>query len=199
MGYALLATGNVTKTFYTYGLNRTMYPDQGFKTNVFSTLPALTPSLKSYVSPYAAGNFLKTYLSGRDELSSSTLAIYRNMLHNTPFLFPYERVEIPSYGPYTSVSQFITLQLFITSYFLKLKHTAFSKTLNSAFNNWSYASLNVSNLLGYTARTKNSGVFFKTYSNFVVPFFTFINFYGSESRMFFYMFFQHVRHRKVLE
>lgn len=52
-------------------------------------------------------------------------------------------------------------------------------------------------LFGFAA--EKSLFFFKSYSTFFLPFLTLIDFYGSESRMFFYLFFQQVKHRKVLE
>jgi len=52
-------------------------------------------------------------------------------------------------------------------------------------------------LFGFDAAKSN--FFYKTYSTFVSPFAYLTNFYGSESRMFAYLFFQNVRHRKVLE
>jgi len=193
--YALAATGGATKVFYSYGVNKTLYPDQGVKVNVFSSLPVLSYVSKAYVSPYSAGHYLSTYISSRDSMKSAAVNIFRGSLHDVSFLFPYERVEIKAYGPYTSVEQHITLHLFITSYILKLKHLSWSKVNNSY--NWIYNITEPKFLFGYVSKT--DGVFYKTYSNFVVPFFTFVNFYGSESRMFFYLFFQHVKHRKVLE
>jgi len=125
--FAALATLNVTKVFYSYGINKTIYPDLGSKINVFSTLPALIPTSKAYVRPYSVGSYLASYLASRDAFNSSVLRTFRGALHDVPFLFPYERVEIKSYGPYTSVEQFITLYLFTTSYVLKLKHVSWSK------------------------------------------------------------------------
>ena len=195
--YVILVTTNVKKIFYSYGVNKTLYPDQGSKINVFSSLPQLTPVSKSYVSPYSAGHYLSVYTISRSNSDLAVVGVFRRALHDVAFLFPYERVEIKSYGPYASVEQHITLHLFITSYILKLKD--FSKNrLISGSSAWVYTSLDVKSLFGYT-NDNTGGIFYKTYSSFVVPFFTFVNFYGSESRMFFYLFFQHVRHRKVLE
>ncbi len=42
---SILTTKNISKNFYSYGLRRTMYPDQGNTVNVFPIFPKLiTPS-----------------------------------------------------------------------------------------------------------------------------------------------------------
>lgn len=62
---------------------------------------------------------------------------------------------------------------------------------------WNLVQLDVKNTLGF-ALTRSSFLY-KSYSVYNLPFSIFINFYGTDSRMFFYLFFQHVRHRKILE
>lgn len=129
--YAGCTTVNATKVFYSYGVNKTIYPDQGSKVNVFSTLPMLIPTTKSYIRPYDAGHYLAAYVNSRNTFNNAVLRTFRGALHDIPFLFPYERVEIKSYGPYTSVEQFITLHVFVTSYVLKLKHFSWVKFIDS--------------------------------------------------------------------
>lgn len=58
-------------------------------------------------------------------------------------------------------------------------------------------SINTRLLTGFSA--EKSSFFYKTYSHFSLPSNVLANFYGSEVRMFFYLFFQNVRHRKILE
>lgn len=57
--------------------------------------------------------------------------------------------------------------------------------------------LDLKSSLGYT----NLGVYFfyKKYSVHVLPYSLFVNFNTNDLRALFYLFFQHVRHRKILE
>lgn len=70
----------------------------------------------------------------------------------------------------------------------------FKTNLDGAYN---FAVLNSKALTGFGA--EKSFFFYKTYSHFSLPSNGLADFYGSEIRMFFYLFFQNVRHRKVLE
>lgn len=189
---------NARKTVNWYGLKRTMYPDQGKKVNIFSSLPQLTPIEFEYRFIVKAGALLDMYLMRRAEYKSSVLKVFRGAKHDIAFLFPYDRVEIPSTRPYKSVESFIKLHLYTNAYTLALKHTNF-RAVTSMFNsnNWNYLAINLNSWLGFfVAKTE---FFYKTYSAYVLPFASFVTFHGSESRALFYLFFQHVRHRKVLE
>lgn len=123
MYYATLLTLNAKKFFYSHNLQRTMYPDQGLAINVFPIFPKListSPVTKRYLP---VGGLVSLYTSlAAEELA--VISILRNALHNIPFLFPYERVEIPMLIPYRSVEAFITLQLFVSGFTLKLKQAS---------------------------------------------------------------------------
>lgn len=195
--YATMLTFNSRKFFYSYGLQKTIYPDQGLTVNVFSALPKListSPMFRRYLS---AGFIVSLYNSSSEE-EVAVVRTLHSLWHNVPFLFPYERVEIPSYTPYKSVEDYITSQLYISAFTLKLKYASWGKlfktNLDGAYN---FAVLNSKALTGFGA--EKSFFFYKTYSHFSLPSNGLADFYGSEIRMFFYLFFQNVRHRKVLE
>lgn len=198
MYYAVSLTFNISKTFYSYGVQKTMYPDQGLAVNVFSTLPKLVYTSAQFRPLYSVGNLVSTYVGSVSAEKMELLSVFQKALHNVPFLFPYERVEINSHGPYNSVEEYLTIQLYVAAFTLKLKHAAwvsfFSKLKSDQL---SAAPLNINALFGFSSA--KSFFFFKSYSTFFLPFLTLIDFYGSESRMFFYLFFQQVKHRKVLE
>jgi hypothetical protein len=195
---ALSVLFNARRTLSWQGARRTIYPDQGTKVNVFSSLPQLAPTEFEYRFVNRAGYLLSLYLSRRSEYKSSVLEIFRSAKHDVPFLFPYDRVEIADTGPYSSVESFVKLHLYTSAYTLALKHSNFSDKLKATNGSaWSYVTLNLSSLLGFFA--SKSTFFYKTYSAYVAPFATFATFYGTDSRALFYLFFQHVRHRKVLE
>jgi len=120
--YSLKLTNNVTKTVYSFGLQKTIYPDQGKLVNVFSIIPTLTSTLNAYKSPYSAGFLTNLYISNRAPMTTELLNNFRSALHNIPYLFPYERVEINSHGPYESVEHYLTLQLYVFAYTLEIKH-----------------------------------------------------------------------------
>lgn len=121
--YATMLTFNSRKFFYSYGLQKTIYPDQGLTVNVFSALPKListSPMFRRYLS---AGFIVSLYNSSSEE-EVAVVRTLHSLWHNVPFLFPYERVEIPSYTPYKSVEDYITSQLYISAFTLKLKYAS---------------------------------------------------------------------------
>lgn len=197
--YAFALTFNISKTFYSYGIQKTMYPDQGLGVNIFSTLPRLVftqSQFRPYYSVGALTTLAATTLSGE---TAELLTIFRKSKHNISFLFPYERVEINSHGPYSSVEEYLTLQLYVAAFTLKLKHSSWARFFSSfsATKPYTFTFINVNKLFGFSV--ERSAFFYKTYSAYSLPFLTLIDFYGSESRMFFYLFFQQVKHRKILE
>lgn len=196
--YAANLTFNISKTLYSYGRRKTMYPDQGFTINIFSALPRLVLTGSRFRSYFAVGTLTKRYSNSVRGLDAELVSVYWHSLHDVPFLFPYERVEINSHGPYTSVEEYLTVQLYVAAFTLKLKHLSWDSVF-AAFNpdKLNTITLDVNAFFGFSP--KRSVFFYKTYSSFLTPFLTLIDFYGSESRMFFYLFFQQVKHRKVLE
>lgn len=122
--YAAALTFNVSKTFYSYGVQKTMYPDQGLAVNVFSTLPRLVYTSAQFRPYYAVGNLTSIYTGSVSSEQAELLSVFQKALHNVPFLFPYERVEINSHGPYSSVEEYLTIQLYVAAFTLKLKHVA---------------------------------------------------------------------------
>lgn len=195
--YAAHLAFNSRKFFYAHGLQKTLYPDQGLTVNVFSTFPKLvsvSPSFKRYLN---AGALISLYKSSSPE-EVSVVRTLHEAWHNVAFLFPYERVEIPSYTPYTSVEDYITSQLYISSFTLKLKYASWAKLLGKNDSaDFLLKSFNTRALTGFSS--EKSKFFYKTYSQFSLPSNVLVNFYGSDVRMFFYLFFQNVRHRKILE
>lgn len=96
------------------------------------------------------------------------------------------------------MEDYITSQLYISSFTLKLKYASWAKLLgNSDSAGFLLKSINTRALTGFSS--EKSKFFYKTYSQFSVPSNVLVNFYGSDVRMFFYLFFQNVRHRKILE
>jgi len=100
-----------------------MYPDQGKLINIFSTTPRLALVEAAYRSPYSAG-FYFTLCSSTplNRLTNELLYVFQGAIHDVPFLFPYERVEIDFHGPYRSVEQYLTIQLYVSAFTLSLKH-----------------------------------------------------------------------------
>lgn len=188
---------NARKSLSWFGVKRTLYPDQGLKVNIFSSLPQLVATEYEYRFINKAGGLLDLYLSRRPEVNTSILDTFRRAKHDVAFLFPYDRVEIKHTGPYSSVESFIKLHLYTTAYTLSLKHSTFATLLTKNKASFSHVTINLTTLLGFFV--KKATFFYKTYSAYVVPFATFATFHGSDSRALFYLFFQHVRHRKVLE
>lgn len=197
VNFAFLSIFNAGKNVHSYGLTPTMYPDQGNRINVFSNFPQLVSTELDYRRPYSAGYLLKHYLSNRSATTTSLLTIFRNSLHNVPFLFPYERIDVKFYGPFKSVDSFIKLHVYSAGYLVFLKNAVWADYLKNVSTELSFKMLNTKQLFGFSD-ARNDFVY-KTYSAYVSPIELFVNFYGSEIRMFFYLFFQHVRHRKVLE
>lgn len=199
--FAVISFFNVTKTLYSYNVLKTMYPDQGKKINIFSVFPRLVNVSHRYKSVFPAGHvFYFNFIRNTRPISlNSIFDVYHTLLHDVPFLFPFERIDIPVFGPYSSVEEFLNIQLLTTSYVTLLKHAAWKNVFkaNNASNTWIYWTVSPKIFLGYGVKLQY--FFFKKYSRAYTPFFTFTKFYGSEMRMFFYLFFQHVRHRKVLE
>lgn len=195
----VLITKNIKKTYYSFSLIRTIYPDQGKTVNVFLMLPSLVSNVKSFRKLYPSGNLVHLYTQTYHEYLSSLLVASRTLVKNVSFLFPYERVEIKSHGPYSSVKKYRKTNLYVCGFILAVKHLSYAKNLASHhfFKKWKLARLNVKDTFGFS----RFGIkpIYKTYSLFSLPFLTFINFFSTDSRMFFYMFFQHVRHRKFLE
>lgn len=122
--YALSLTFNISKTLYSYGVQKTMYPDQGITINIFSTLPRLVFTSASFRSYLAVGSLTKLCVGALSRENAELLTIFRKSLHSIPFLFPYERVEINSHGPYSSVEEYLTIQLYVAAFTLKLKHSS---------------------------------------------------------------------------
>lgn len=195
-----LILNNVTKTYYSYNLTKTIYPDQGNKINVFSIFPHLHLNTRAYNRPYFPGNLSTIYLSAQKDYVTALLNVLRTAMHNIPAVFPYDRVEITSCRPYSSVEEFITIDLYVSAYILALKHLSNARHLNAFLpsnNKWALSKLNVKLLLGFSHLGHN--FFYKKYSAFLLPYSLFMNFNTNDIRSMFYLFFQHVRHRKILE
>lgn len=186
------------KTLSWFGTKRTLYPDQGNSVNIFSSLPQLTPIEYEYRFVNKAGALLDLYLTRRAESKSAILDVFRRAKHDIAFLFPYDRVEIKHTGPYSSVESFVKLHLYTAAYSTSLKHENLAfLTLSTRPSNWQYSTVNLNAALGFFSH--KTTFFYKSYSAYVTPFAIFATFHGSDSRALFYLFFQHVRHRKVLE
>lgn len=204
--YSIFLVLNATKTVYAHTLTETMYPDQGKKINIFYIFPRLINVKHAYRSAYPAGTvFFYNYLSFiKPKSLASVFDIYHTLLRDVPFLFPFYRIDIPVSSIdrlYESVEMFLNLHLFTTSYSVFLKHSTWDNFFKfhsfSRKEKWAYKVFNTKAFLGYNAG--NRLAFYKPYSRAFTPFFMFAKFYGTEIRTFFYLFFQHVRHRKVLE
>lgn len=198
----VLLTKTAGKVYYSYGLKKTIYPDQGKTVNVFPIFPSLIFASNKFYRLNSTGALSSLYKLGRPEFLLSVLTVFRASLHNIPFLFPYERVEINSHGPYASVEAYLTINAFVSTNYLALKHIAIAKYLTRFFvrrsrPKWRIRRVNFKKAWGLSAH--GNKFFYKSYSVFTLPFSLFADFYGSDSRMFFYMFFQHVRHRLILE
>ena len=133
--FAALILKNAMKTYYSYGLLRTIYPDQGETINTYPIFPQLHLTSKEYNRPYAVGNITTRYIESQHEYALSVLGVFRAAKHNIPDLFPYERVEINSHGPYSSVEEFLTINLYLSSYVLAFKFFAFAKHFAPYFIN----------------------------------------------------------------
>ena len=130
---------NARRTLSWQGVRRTIYPDQGIKVNVFSSLPQLAPIEFEYRFVNKAGALVGLYLQRRAEYKSSVLEVFRSAKHDVPFLFPYDRVEISHTGPYSSVESFVKLHLYTSAYTLALKHSNFVSKLGAANDRtWNY-------------------------------------------------------------
>jgi len=122
--YAIVSLFHAGKVLNSYGVTTTIYPDQGNTVNVFSNFPHLVLTELDYRRPYSNSGIFRHYLFGRDAVKSALLTTFRSALHNIPFLFPYERIEVKSYGPYSSVESFIKFHVYTTGYLIILKNAA---------------------------------------------------------------------------
>ena len=196
----LLIVKNTTKTYYSYGLLKTIYPDQGEAVNVYSIFPQLALTSKEFHHPYDLGLITSQVLAGQHEWLTSIIGVFRRGKHNIPAIFPYERVEINSHGPYSSVEEFLTLDVYISSYILLLKFLVQAEKHaphHILTHRWDLVPLDQKEIFGFAKFSRISR--YKKYSLFVLPYSLFMDFYSNDLRTLFYLFFQQVRHRKVLE
>jgi Heme/copper-type cytochrome/quinol oxidases, subunit 2 len=189
---------NVKKTYYSYALKRTKYPDQKSVVNIFPIFPVSNRNDYFYKRFNSVGNIMKFSGLVTGLYMKSVLKVFRAAFHDIAYLFPYERIDIPHYDPYKTLDHFIVANIYMNAFVLSVKHEVQSALYTSNANDsWFLKNYFVNKLFGFSHNRHR--VFFKTMSNFYVPSSLFFQFYTNDKRMFFYLFFQHVRHRKVLE
>jgi hypothetical protein len=220
--YIVMVTFRSRKVRSSYGIHKTLYPDLGIYIDSFRALPVLLPVKNEFRRPFTSQLFT-LFSVKRSKLTTLSLKIFRNSLYQVPALFPYERIRIPCYGPWRNVETMITLTTFFISYIGAIKYGFWSSLDNGRLaagnesllsnsgrfnlslflkkNKFSVLNMSPAILVGSSPvnSSSESKDFFKGYSSYLSVFYYFSKFCSSESRMFFYLFFQNVRHRKVLE
>jgi len=196
--FVFLSMFNVRKTYYSYALKRTKYPDQKSVVNVFPIFPVNNKGDYFYRRLYTVGNIMKFSGLITGLYVKSVLKIFRAAFHDIAYLFPFERIDIPHHDPYKTLDHFVVANVYMNAFILSVKHESQSTLyLPLKESAWGFKNFFVNKLFGFS--NNRHRVFFKTLSNFYVPSTLFFQFYTNDRRMFFYLFFQHVRHRKVLE
>lgn len=199
---SLLITKYITKTYYSFSLHRTIYPDQGELINSFLIFPQLVPTTKAYNRPYVVGLLSATFRASQHEFMNDLLDNFRMSKHSVAALFPYDRVEITYCGPYSSVEEYLTLNVLLSINVFFSKYMAYAIHFEPYYNfsrkkGWNVATLDVSSAFGFW--NIGNTFFYKKYSSHVLPIALFVSFYTNDLRAFFYLFFQQVKHRKILE
>lgn len=186
--YTYFSIFNIKKNFYSYSLKRTMYPDQGKTVNIFPVYNNLVYKGYQFKQSFNTGKLTLQSNQTRGDLMNSSLNVFRQSLHDIAYLFPYERVQIHSHGPYPSVESHIFYHMYIVAYWLTLKHNIFNKyTEETIRRNYIFRVVGIKNFLGIKAEDKKSYGHFQNISAYSVPFFLLSKFYGTESKMFFFI------------
>lgn len=194
--YALVSTINVAKAYYAYSPAHKELDNS--KDDVYPLFPSAADSTELYKRFTHLGNLFKLseFVGGASE--RSILHYFRLSFSDVDFLFSGDSdFAAAQSDAYLDAGTFITYNTYMNSYTLLAKHDLQDKLINAVSKISGYQSLSLSQLFGYSANRER--VFFKTMSNFYVSSTLFSQFYTSDRKMFFYLFFQHVRHRKALE
>lgn len=196
--FLLLSLVNVKKAYYGYALKRTKYPDQKAVVNIFPIFPIANKNNYLYKRFNSVGSVTKFSALITGLHIKSVLKVFRATFHDIAYLFPFERIDIANHDPYATLDHFVVANIYMNAFISAVKHDLQSDLYSqSSTNSWFLNNYFVNKLFGFSSRRHN--VFYKTMSNFHLPSSLFFQFYTNDKRMFFYLFFQHVRHRKVLE
>lgn len=118
---------NPNKVPYSYGMQKTIYPHQGQMINIFSVFPQLSFNSLAYNRPYTVNTILPHHFATASLNKRSLLNAFRTSLHSIPALFPFELVEVPLHGSYSSVEEYLTVNLYISTYISNFKNLAMTK------------------------------------------------------------------------
>lgn len=198
---SLLIMKNHKKAFNSYARQRTMYPYQGVKINAFPIYPQLSLQGNTTIRTFFPGYWVKLLKKRRkNEFYHAVLKAFRVSKHNIPFLFPYYEIDIEVDTHFDTVEDYLNINILVATQILvyKLFVGEVQLPLYSSYQeSWAFAKFDLKNYLGYSKLSNRFA--FKKYSNFVYSGSLLALFYGTDARSMFYLFFQHVRHRKILE